>query len=282
MSIFFLAGVSTTAPTSWSHSLARANPGQDELAPRQRDGVHQGNRCRARQLGESLRLSTQNALADQKRGEPAALLAATFDSAIVEAWYRGAKDKAVAIVAAGLRRTPLDSLKPLDRPYGTLARIYAFAGRPDLARPMLAEVDKTTATMTADEAASLRHSILAAIALAEGRNTDAAHEARAADNGTCTVCAEPLVAVAYDRADQPDSAPSLRSRVTSSPRRSYRALGTTESSSPARTNDSVSCGKPRATRPRRPATTRSSSPCGRTLIRNFNQKSQKCVNDCHD
>ena len=110
-------------------------------------------------------------------------------------------------MTAGLKRTPLDSLAPLDRPYGSIAQIYAIAGRPDLARPMLAELDRTTSHHVAGRrVGDFELLILAAIALAERRYLDAAHEAQAADGGQCTTCAAPLIAYAYDNANQPDSA----------------------------------------------------------------------------
>jgi tetratricopeptide (TPR) repeat protein len=186
-------------------SIVKGLPGQADLI-QQRNGVIAATALVRGKLGESLRLASQNAIELKKQGQAGALLAATLDSAMIEAWYRGSKEKAVAIMTAGLKRTPLDSLAPLDRPYGSIAQVYAFAGRPDLARPMLAELDRTTSTMTPAGASELRHSILAAIAFSERRYLDAAHEAQAADAGPCTTCAAPLIAYAYDNANQPDSA----------------------------------------------------------------------------
>jgi eukaryotic-like serine/threonine-protein kinase len=52
----------------------------------------------------------------------------------------------------------------------------------------------------------MRHGIKSAIALAEHHYMDAVHEANAADVSQCTTCVTPLVAIAYDYAQQPDSA----------------------------------------------------------------------------
>jgi tetratricopeptide (TPR) repeat protein len=186
-------------------SIVKVSPSQPDLI-QQRNAVTGATALVRGKLAESLRLTSQNAVESRKQGQAGALLSATFDSALVEAWYRGSKEKAIAIMTAGLKRTPLDSLAPLDRPYGSIAQIYAIAGRPDLARPMLAELDRTTSTMSPEGASTVRHSILAAIALAERRYLDAAHEAQAADGGQCTTCAAPLIAYAYDNANQPDSA----------------------------------------------------------------------------
>lgn len=186
-------------------SIVKANPGQLDLL-QQQAGVRQYTALVRGKLSESLRYSSQNALLSRQLNHPAALLSASLDSALVDAWFRGSNQKAVATVQAGLKRTPLETIPPLDRPYAALAQIYAVAGRPDLARPMLQELDRTTATMTPDGAAALRHSIQSLIAVAERRYLDAAHEAIAADNGPCTTCAAPLIAYAYDNANQRDSA----------------------------------------------------------------------------
>jgi tetratricopeptide (TPR) repeat protein len=196
-------------------SLAKANPTATDLA-RQRSSVHQVTAMARGKMNESLRLGSENATASAARGEPGALLSASFDSAMVEAWYRGNKEKAIAIVQAGLKRTPLETLKPLDRPYIGLAQVYALAGRADLARAMLAQFETTTPTMSAEDATAARHSILSAIALAEHRYLDAAHEAQAADIGQCTTCATPVIAYAYDLADKPDSALALYTRYVNS------------------------------------------------------------------
>lgn len=197
-------------------SLSRANRGAADLE-RQDVGVHAMTAMVRGKLNESLRLVSVNAQASQKDGDPSALLTATFDSAFVEAWYRGSKDKAVRLLEAGLQRTPLTSLPPLTRPYVGLAQIYALAGRPDLAKKMLTDFETTAPTMSAQDAASNRHSIQFAIALAEGRYPDAVREAKAADVGACTVCATPVIALAYDYAQQNDSAITYYTRYVGSP-----------------------------------------------------------------
>jgi tetratricopeptide (TPR) repeat protein len=186
-------------------SIAATSPGAEDLQ-QQRAGVRQATAMVRGKLVESLQLASQLAVTESKRGRPGALLGVSFDSAMVEAWYRGSKENAIARINAGLRRMPLDSIKPLDRPYAGLAQVYALAGRPDLARQMLAEFERTTSTMTPEGASLPRHSIMAAIAIAEHRYLDAAHEAQAVDVGDCTTCAAPLIAIAYDYADKPDSA----------------------------------------------------------------------------
>ena len=196
-------------------SLVNANPSMEDLG-RMRQSVGQFTAMVRGKMNESLRLASANATKSAALGNPVALLNATFDSAMVEGWYRGNKQKALAIMEAGLKRTPLETLKPLDRPYVSLAQLYALAGRADLARPMLAQFEATTSTMSAVDAASSRHGMLSAIALAEHRYLDAAHEAEAADVGPCTTCEAPMIALGYDLAEKPDSAIAWYSKYVNS------------------------------------------------------------------
>jgi hypothetical protein len=144
------------------------------------------------------------------------VLGGTIDSAIVAAWYFGDKTKALASIQAGLQRTPLTNFAPLDRPYEMLAQAYALAGRPDLARTVMADFDKVSSSYSEEDAVRTRHGILSLIAMAEKRYLDAAHESEAADVGACTLCALPVTAIAYDLAQRPDSAISFFARYVNS------------------------------------------------------------------
>jgi tetratricopeptide (TPR) repeat protein len=186
-------------------SIANAYP-SDEMLQQSKIGAREATSMVRGKLTEGLRLASQSAIYAAQHGSVAASLGATFDSAMVEAWYRGSKEKALQIVNAGLQRTPLNSLPPLERPFVGLARVYSMTGRPDLARVMLAKFDSIAPTMSPDAAAAMRHGINSAIAIAEHRYLDAAHQAQAADVGPCTTCMTPMIAIAYDYAQQPDSA----------------------------------------------------------------------------
>jgi len=186
-------------------SLARSNPTASDLE-QQRLGVTEAIAMTRGRLNESLRLSSQSALLAVKRGSPGALLGAAFDSALVDAWFRGSKQKGLARIQSGLARTPLESLAPLERPYQGLAQMYALVGRADLAKGAFADFEHTSSAMAPDVLAATRHEFRGAIAFAEGRYLDAAHETIAGDVGLCTTCVLPFVATAYDLANQPDSA----------------------------------------------------------------------------
>ena len=122
----------------------------------------------------------------------------------------------MTLVKNALQRTPLSGFAPLDRPYVALAQTYALAGRPDLAREMLADFEQVASSYSEDAAIRARHEISSAIALAEKNYVDAAREAKAADVGTCIACMLPVIGIAYDLAQQPDSAIAAFSRYVNS------------------------------------------------------------------
>ncbi|MEP6492418.1 MAG: protein kinase [bacterium] len=196
-------------------SLAKTNSGDPDFEEN-RAGIHEATALVRGRLVESLKFASQSAELSVKRGSPAAPLNVSLDSAMIEAWYRESKSKALVLVENGLRRTPLATLPAADRPFESLAQVYALAGRPDLARAMLAEFDKNPAANAPDAQAASRHAIESAIALGEHRYLDAAHEARASDVGMCTTCVLPIVAIAYDYAQQPDSAITAFTRYVTS------------------------------------------------------------------
>jgi eukaryotic-like serine/threonine-protein kinase len=187
-------------------SISKANP-NDQFLATQAVGVRSYTDMVHGKLNEGLRLISQVAAYNATHGSPVALLtAASLDSAIVEALFRESKTKALALIEAGLRRTPLSSLPPLERPYVSLAQAYALAGRPDLARTMLTEFERIAPTMPVRAASEGRHSINSVIALAEHRYLDAAHESEATNVGVCGTCSAPITGLAFDLAQQPDSA----------------------------------------------------------------------------
>jgi tetratricopeptide (TPR) repeat protein/tRNA A-37 threonylcarbamoyl transferase component Bud32/TolB-like protein len=196
-------------------SVAHANPGeadltQTALAMKAAIAVTRG------QINEGLKLTSQNIEITAKNGSPTARLSLALNRAIIDGFIRESKEKALADLEAGVAQTPLSTIQPLDRPYVGLAQVYAIAGRPDRAREMLAEFEKTTEGIAPDVVQATRHQLLSAIALSERRYADAAREARAGDIGTCTICMLPLMGIAYDNAQQPDSAISVLTRYVES------------------------------------------------------------------
>ncbi|HXD49654.1 MAG TPA: protein kinase [Gemmatimonadaceae bacterium] len=196
-------------------SVARSAPADSDLW-RTRLAVNAAVAMVGGRIAESLRLSNRLALAQPPSLRPRVALNMAFDSALVDLVYRDAKSAALERIADGLRRTPLSTIAPLERPYANLAQIYALAGRPDLARTALAEFERTASTVPAATADAIRHSIASSLAMGEKRYLDAAHEAKAADVGTCTTCLLPAIALAYDDAGQADSAIAVFTRYVDS------------------------------------------------------------------
>ena len=204
------------AAVALADSVARANAGDSGLE-QTRMFVAQAAAFTQGKLVEGLRLASQNAEALAAGGSKSARLGASFDSALVEGVLLGRPDKALALIRAGLERTPLDSIAPLDRPYVGLAQLYAAFGRPDLARAMLADFERNTAGLSAENIAATRSQLATFIAVAERRYADAARDARATDIGSCTICALPMIANAFDLAGQRDSAIAIYVRYVDGP-----------------------------------------------------------------
>ena len=128
-------------------------------------------------------------------------------------WFLERHEQGVRTLDAALAATPLRSL-PLDqRPYFGLATYYAWAGRPEKARAMLAQYDadvRDASMRLQDE--PRRHGVLGEIALAEHRPLDAVREFWKADSlpdgpsSDCSFCVDVDVGRAYDLANLPDSA----------------------------------------------------------------------------
>jgi len=135
----------------------------------------------------------------------------------LELLYRRSPARALAIVDSALARLPLDSMLPADRPYEDLARFYARAGRPALARTLLVQAeanDKVLGSTSPPERTWAR----GVIALAEGRAADAEPQLRqSAEAIICTICALPDLARAYEAVGKRDGAVTVYERYLTTP-----------------------------------------------------------------
>lgn len=99
---------------------------------------------------------------------PVWMLRAGLDSALVTLLQQGDTARARMILTRALRRTPLDSISPLDRPYEALAQLGAWFRDPGLVREARRGWERDVAA--SDPAASTSRAWLeVSLAMAEGR-----------------------------------------------------------------------------------------------------------------
>ena len=155
---------------------------------------------------------------DEGRGAGAEALGTAVQLAWHDVWFRNDNAGAVRQIDGLLKKYPLDSMPPLDRPYLGLAAVLARAGEPERARALLSEFEAVLdpdirRTMEADYRWALGN-----VALSEGRLADAIDELRRRDAAnSCPVCGLPDLAFAYAAAGQPDSAMAVFERFIATP-----------------------------------------------------------------
>jgi tetratricopeptide (TPR) repeat protein/tRNA A-37 threonylcarbamoyl transferase component Bud32 len=141
----------------------------------------------------------------EERGLPGQVLGAEALRARRAALFNRDTALALRILQGALGRHPVNSMPVLDRPYAVLATTYAIAGQPAQAKRLLTEYESAVPEGERRRAADW-YRARGWLALAEGRPNDAVVEFRQiARNG------QPdwgfwETGVAFDRADQPDSA----------------------------------------------------------------------------
>src|SRR3989449_401180 len=154
---------------------------------------------------------------NEQRGVPGKYLEDAIGLAVIDVHYHHAPDAAWREVEAALRRHPLASIPAADPPDVGLAWLYAHMGRPDRARQLLAEYEAAVPEAIR-RSQPFRHGAAAEIAFAEGRVQDAIKGYRAwYDEDSCAVCGLFLLARAYERAGQRDSAVAVYERAVTTP-----------------------------------------------------------------
>jgi tetratricopeptide (TPR) repeat protein len=168
-------------------------------------------------LGESERLWRTHQRLSAASGTMGRHVFGVLRRAGIEMHYRGRTARALEIVDSALARTSLDSLLPGDRPYDELARFYAMAGRLDRARSFAAAADSNDRALDRQQLAE-RAWTRGVIALAEGRKPDAESQLRiAAEQHTCTICALPALARAYEAQGKVPAATAVYERYVTTP-----------------------------------------------------------------
>ena len=153
----------------------------------------------------------------ERRQLPSAYLSGAVQLARLQLRFKGGAPAARATVEAALAKHPLATMTPEDRPYATLAWLYAEAGQPDRARRLLAEYEATRPEgLRRGEA--IRIGAAATASFAEGKLEDAIRGYRAMyDEASCTTCGLYELARSYDRAGHSDSAIAVYERAVNTP-----------------------------------------------------------------
>ncbi len=138
----------------------------------------------------------------------------------VDVFFRGDAEAGLAKLEDVRARYPLESIGLLDRPYLSLASFYAYAGRPERAKEMVAQYEEIIPPelrRRPGQETSFYHT-LGDIAMVEERFSDAVAEYRVADESTgCAICELPLLAGAYDAGGEADSAIAIYERFLATP-----------------------------------------------------------------
>jgi tetratricopeptide (TPR) repeat protein/tRNA A-37 threonylcarbamoyl transferase component Bud32 len=153
---------------------------------------------------------------NEQTGRPETALFFEMVRAGIELWFRGNSARALQQADAALRRRPLSTFDPRDRPYLGIALLYAEAGRPERARALLSEFERVVPEGDRRLALEGRHAVLGAIALAERRPQDAISEFRLQDQASMVGAAASL-GRAYDLAGMSDSAIASYQRYLDTP-----------------------------------------------------------------
>ena len=136
-------------------------------------------------------------------------LMATVSGAAIRVLLGQDLDGATFDVAAALRRFPLESLDPLERPYLDLALFYAVAGRTNEAKRLLGEWVEEIEPELRNRVKPSRHFVLGLIAFSDGRTADALLELQQALKATPAMYSQvvlPFLGRAYEVDGQADSA----------------------------------------------------------------------------
>jgi len=133
------------------------------------------------------------------------------------AWFYGDSTRAVRLLDDALARDPIDRLAMSEAPYTGVVDLYAFAGRPDRARALMAEWDTRRRTSPSISDSLRAHEMRGYLALNAKQYGVAQTELRAADQLGCPICNAAMLARAYDLDGKPDSAIVIYERFLNTP-----------------------------------------------------------------
>jgi len=168
-------------------------------------------------LADAAAHGRQTMALDERRALPGAYVGDAAGLAMIDVRYRNAPEAGLRQVEDALRRHPLASIPAADRPYPSLAWVYAEAGRPDRGKQLLAEYEATVPEVFRRHQ-PLRYGAAAAVAFADGRVQDAIKTYRVwHEEDTCAVCGLFELGRAYERAGARDSALAVYERAVTTP-----------------------------------------------------------------
>ncbi|HXT15712.1 MAG TPA: protein kinase [Gemmatimonadaceae bacterium] len=164
-------------------------------------------------IHDALKLNDQVRKLNVARGIPANPLGDSSLSAYIDIWYLQEFDKGIRALDAAQVTTPFKTLRLDQRPYFGFAQYYAWAGRPDKARAMIAQFDADVRDpQVRARYEPGRHATMAEILLAEKKPVEAIREMWKSDSmpdgpiGSCEHCMDVSLGRAFDLANMPDSA----------------------------------------------------------------------------
>ena len=119
---------------------------------------------------------------------------------------------------AALAAHPLEAIPVAERPYVSVALAYGLAGRPERVAAISRSFEQGAKTIVTYQDDRDRQYIAGAQALAQQNHDEAIRAFRAASEvGDCLVCGLSMLALAYDRAGQADSAIAVYRRYVDTP-----------------------------------------------------------------
>ena len=166
-------------------------------------------------LAEATALAARREQIAAQRGDSGSALGYAAGRALDEVLVPGYASRATQALDAALRRYPLDRIPPANRPWVTLVRIDALAGRAAQAR---ATVERWAHDVPPERRPPSYRAALAVALDAEQHPTEAraAHQA-VADSLGCNACLEPWIARTWDAQGATDSALAHLERYVAAP-----------------------------------------------------------------
>ena len=153
------------------------------------------------------RFRAQAVAADVERGNRAYEILAPIWRAAYVWMVEQDHERGERMLDDAVKNYPIDQLPPLDRPYQTLASMYAFMGNRERAehyRALL--VQSGPAELRADER-QFENFVAGAHAMHEKRYAEAITRMRSAgETGSCVICYDWEIAYLFEQANMPDSA----------------------------------------------------------------------------